>query len=70
MPKIHYLEPERKTLHGLFDRDLSPAVTIDSGDTVRLRTLDSGWELKNVPNLAHPERNFQNLTKTEIADTL
>ena len=68
MPKVHYLDPERKTLHGPFDRDLPPAVTIDSGDTVRLRTLDGG--LKNAPNLAHLERIFQNLTETEMVDTL
>jgi hypothetical protein len=27
-------------------------------------------ELKNAPNLAHLERNFQNLIETEIVDTL
>ena len=66
MSKVHYLELERKTLHGPFDRDLPPAVTIDSGDTVRLRTLDGG--VKNAPNLAHLKRSFQNLIETEMVD--
>ncbi|HEU5015138.1 MAG TPA: acetamidase/formamidase family protein [Roseiflexaceae bacterium] len=40
---LHVIEPERRTLHGHFSRDLEPILTIDSGDTVRFRTLDAGW---------------------------
>jgi acetamidase/formamidase len=29
--------------HGFFDPGLAPAVTVDPGGTVRLRTLESGW---------------------------
>src|SRR4051794_2474454 len=47
MPSNHTLEPERRTLHGSFCRDLPPALTIDPGDTVRFRTLDSGWGLES-----------------------
>ena len=65
MPKVHYLDPERKTLHGPFDRDLPPAVTIDSGNTVRLRTLDSGWGIEKRSKLGTPR---QNLTETEMVD--
>lgn len=43
MPTIHTLDAERATLHGHFSRDLAPALTIDSGDTVRYKTLDAGW---------------------------
>lgn len=43
MPTIHTLEPERRTLHGHFSRDLPPILTIDPVDTVRYRTLDAGW---------------------------
>lgn len=43
MSVIHTLEPERRTLHGHFSRDLPPVLTIDPGDTVRYRTLDAGW---------------------------
>jgi acetamidase/formamidase len=34
------------TLHGWFDRDLPPVLTVDPGTTVRFRTLDSGWFLE------------------------
>ena len=37
----HRIEPERATLHGHFSRDLPPVLTIESGDTVRYRTLDA-----------------------------
>jgi acetamidase/formamidase len=40
---IHSIEPERRTLHGHFSRDLPPCLTIDSGDTVVFRTLDARW---------------------------
>lgn len=42
----HIIEPERRTLHGHFSRELPPVLTIDSGDTVRFRTLDAGWGLE------------------------
>lgn len=42
---IHTLEPERRTLHGHFSRDAEPVLTINSGDTVRYRTLDAGWRI-------------------------
>ncbi len=37
------IEPERRTLHGHFSRDLSPVLTIQPGDTVVFRTLDASW---------------------------
>jgi acetamidase/formamidase len=40
---LHTIEPERRTLHGHFSPELEPVLTIDSGDTVRFRTLDAGW---------------------------
>ncbi|MBZ0289466.1 MAG: acetamidase/formamidase family protein, partial [Anaerolineae bacterium] len=48
---LHIIEPERRTLHGHFSRDMQPVLTIDPGDTVRFRTLDARWGL-DVP---HPE---------------
>jgi len=42
----HRLEPDERTLHGVFSRDLPPVLTVDSGDTVVLRTLDAGWNLE------------------------
>jgi len=37
------MAPGLHTLHGYFDRDLPPALTVDSGDTVVYSTLDAGW---------------------------
>jgi acetamidase/formamidase len=44
---IHKIEPNEDTLHGFFSRDLSPILTIDSGDTVHFRTLEAEWGLEN-----------------------
>lgn len=46
---IHYIEPTDETLHGPFSRDRKPILTIDSGDTVRFKTLDAGWGLEPFP---------------------
>ncbi len=40
---IHIIEPNTKTLHGRFSREIEPALVISSGDIVRYRTLDAGW---------------------------
>ncbi len=42
----HTIEPERRTLHGHFSRELPPVLTIDAGDTIVYRTLDAGWNLE------------------------
>src|SRR5919199_6808984 len=42
---LYSVEPDRRTLHGAFSRDIAPILTIDSGDTVRFRTLDADWNL-------------------------
>lgn len=42
---MHAIDVERRTLHGRFNPDLPPVLTIDPGDSVQLRTLDSGWHL-------------------------
>jgi acetamidase/formamidase len=39
------IEPERAALHGHFSRDLPPCLTVQTGDTVRFRTLEAGWSL-------------------------
>src|SRR4051794_35550334 len=51
---IHTLEPDDRTLHGHFSRDRPPVLTVDPGDTVVFRTLDSGWGLE--PHGAGPWR--------------
>ena len=40
---VYTIEPERRSLHGHFSPDLPPVITIESGDTVIFRTLDSAW---------------------------
>ncbi|TMC07429.1 MAG: acetamidase [Chloroflexi bacterium] len=40
------LEPDERTVHRVFSRDLPPVLTVDSGDTVVLRTLDAGGLLE------------------------
>ena len=40
---IHELPLERRTLHGSFSCELPPALTVDPGDSVRFRSLNSGW---------------------------
>lgn len=55
---IHTMEPERRTLHGHFSRDLPPALTIDSGDTVRFRTLEAGWGIEPPSAPGAPSKKF------------
>ncbi|GAB4459712.1 MAG: acetamidase/formamidase family protein [Armatimonadaceae bacterium] len=42
----YFIEPERRTLHGHWSRDLPPVETVHSGDTVTFRTLDASWALE------------------------
>lgn len=59
MPTIHQLEPTRATLHGHFSPDLPPVLTIDPGDTVIFRTLDSNWGLESyIPGQSINRREF------------
>lgn len=58
MDAVPVLEPGPGAVHGWFDRDLPPALTVDPGTTVRFRTLDSGWfvEPHTGADLAHRRR--------------
>ncbi|HXY81648.1 MAG TPA: acetamidase/formamidase family protein [Gaiellaceae bacterium] len=40
---IHELPLERRTVHGHFSPDLAPVLTVDPGDSVAFRSLNSGW---------------------------
>src|SRR5215469_6140327 len=55
----HRLEPHERTLHGYFSRDLAPVLTVDSGDTVLLRTLDAGWHLEPPSAPGVPGRRLE-----------
>ncbi len=56
---LHHIEPERATLHGRFSRDLAPALVIDSGDTVRYRTLDVTWGMEQHGAPGQPRKKFE-----------
>jgi len=51
----HIIEPERRTLHGHFSRDLTPILEIEPGDTVQYRTLDAAWH--SIPDVKFEPRN-------------
>lgn len=40
---IHYIHTENKHLHASFNNEYKPILTINSGDTVRFKTIDIGW---------------------------
>lgn len=46
MGLVHELPLERRTLHGHFSRDLEPVLAVDSGDSVVLSCLQSGWSVE------------------------
>ncbi|MEX1158025.1 MAG: acetamidase/formamidase family protein, partial [Thermomicrobiales bacterium] len=56
---FHTVEPERRTLHGHFSRDLEPILEIESGDTVRFTTLEAGWGLEPQYKDDQPRRRFE-----------
>ena len=56
--RIHSLEPCRSTLHDHFSRDVPPAVTVGSGDTVRFRTLDAAWGVQRPATPGTPTEVF------------
>jgi acetamidase/formamidase len=55
---FHTIEPDRRTLHGHFSRDLAPVLGVESGDMVRFTTLDCGWGLEPQPGGGEPTRTF------------
>ena len=55
----HHIEPERRTLHGHWSRDLSPVLTIDPGDTVEFRTLDARWGIDVPTEPGRPDKQFE-----------
>ncbi|MEZ4677042.1 MAG: acetamidase/formamidase family protein [Caldilineaceae bacterium] len=52
----HFLEPTEASLHGYFSVDLPPILTIESGDTVQVRTLDAGWGLEALSLERRPRK--------------
>src|SRR5690242_15195564 len=52
----HVIEPDGRTLHGWFSRELAPVVTIEPGDSVRFRTLDAWWSTGPFTGGSFPDR--------------
>ncbi|MEB1808822.1 MAG: acetamidase/formamidase family protein [Bacillaceae bacterium] len=40
---IHKIDLDAKNLHGSFSKDYKPILTVNSGDTIQLKTLDIQW---------------------------
>lgn len=53
------IQPERRTLHGHFSRDLPPVLSIEPGDTVVFSTLDAGWHLEPFQSFDVTQRTFE-----------
>lgn len=49
MGRLFHLDADSATLHGWFSRELPPVLTVDPGDSVRFRTLESGWSPEPFP---------------------
>jgi acetamidase/formamidase len=56
---FYMIEPDHRSLHGAFSRELAPILTIDPGDTVRFRTLDADWNLEPRRSTVYHERPRQ-----------
>jgi acetamidase/formamidase len=53
---VFTVEPDARTLHGYFSRDFPPVLTIDPGDSVRFRTLESGWSYAPFTGASYRDR--------------
>ncbi|WP_409250831.1 acetamidase/formamidase family protein [Bacillus sp. SCS-153A] len=62
MAATHYLEPASHTLHGFFDRSLSPALEIETGDTVIYKTPDATWSFDKRLTPGGPRKKFTDLS--------
>jgi acetamidase/formamidase len=56
MGAMFCLEPDDRTLHGYFSPEYPPALTVDPGDSVRVRTLDAFWSSGPFPGGRHADR--------------
>src|SRR5689334_20900070 len=52
---LHELPLSPETVHGYFSPELAPVLTVDPGDSVRFRSLNSGWRWE--PDAEYFERD-------------
>lgn len=55
----HYLKPDRSTVHGVFSRDISPALEISLADHVRASTIDVSWGLEPPTDTTTPRKKLE-----------
>lgn len=55
----HHLKPTSDTLRGCFSMEMTPCLTVDSGDTVIASTLEAGWGLEAHHLDGSPRRTFE-----------
>ena len=58
MSTTHKLEPSRATLHGQFNPDLEPALTVQPGDRVEYITYDVAWGIEGPSDEVSPREKF------------
>lgn len=58
MPKQYSLEPTRENTIGHFSAERKPILAIESGDTVRYRLLDAGWNLEPFATIDAPRNQL------------
>jgi acetamidase/formamidase len=54
----HTIKPSRETLHGDFNKDRAPILSVDSGDTMRFSTLDADWITNFNVSLENPPKDM------------
>lgn len=70
MAKLYHLRPEQG-VHGFVSRDLSPVLSIDSGDIVAFQTLDSGWgAIEQSENFLDPKEFSPRDLSRDVAHAL
>jgi len=55
----HELHPTRATLHGAWSPDLAPALVVDPGETVVVRTIDVAWGLEPPTSTTAPRKKLE-----------
>jgi acetamidase/formamidase len=64
---LYTIPLERKTVHGVFSRDLPPILEIDPGDSICFSTLTDGWLLHPPPDSGSYTTHFaRNKEETEL----
>lgn len=56
---IHVLKIERENLRGKFSKNFPSILTVDSGDSVVLSTLDAGWGVEAPHDDGTPRKKFE-----------